>query len=194
MRQRRFLACAATLVGLLALPLTPPAYGAPDPGELRKLTKEAAKLNNLYRGSVQSLEDIQLRAKKAAASVTNLQGQLTEARQDVAQIAQTAYITGSLDNVQLFSLNLDPAKALGQAANMTYMANDRTAKVQQIQALIQKSDQAQKDAAAKVKDLRAEIAKMKSKRRDIERLLAKFGFQQPGGGENLTPRMIAVRA
>ncbi|NUR87611.1 MAG: hypothetical protein HOY71_26310, partial [Nonomuraea sp.] len=64
----------------------------------------------------------------------------------------------------------------------------------QIQALIQKSDQAQKGAAAKVKDLRAEIAKMKSKRRDIERLLAKFGFQQPGGGENLTPRMIAVRA
>ncbi|MFI6598073.1 coiled-coil domain-containing protein [Nonomuraea sp. NPDC050536] len=194
MRFGRFAICAATVFGLLALPVPPPAAADPDQAKLSRLTKEAARLNNLYRGQIQSLEETRLQAKKASDSAGDLQGQLDDARDDVSNIAQLAYITGSLDNVQLFGLDLDPYKALGQAANMTYMADERAGRVLHIQDLIQEAGQAKKDAAAKIKGLEQEIAKMKSKRREIERLLAKFGFQQPGGSEGLTPRMIAVRA
>ncbi|WP_214323284.1 coiled-coil domain-containing protein [Nonomuraea sediminis] len=194
MRFGRIAMCAATMFGLLALPFTPPAAADPDQAKLKQLTKEAARLNSLYRGQIQSLEETRFAAKKATDSAGNLQKQLDDARDDVSQIAQTAYITGSLDNVQLFGLEIDPTKALGQAANMTFMADERAGRVLHIQELIQEAGQAKKDSADKIKDLEQEIARMKSKRREIERLLAKFGFQQPGGSEGLTARMIAVRA
>ncbi|WP_345565407.1 hypothetical protein [Nonomuraea rosea] len=184
----------AVLAGLLGLPAPQPAAADPSPAELRKLTKQATKLNELYRGQIQSLEEIRIQAKKATDTSGGLQAQLKAAQADLARIAQTSYIVGPLDNVSLITPNDDPYKLLGQVSNMAYMAAERTQRVQNIQKLIEKSKNAKVDANDKIEKLRKEIKAMQAKRRDVERLLAKYGFQQPGGADGLTQRMITVRA
>ncbi|MFC4111387.1 coiled-coil domain-containing protein [Nonomuraea zeae] len=194
MRIWRSAVLVAVLAGLLALPAPQPALADPTPAELRKLTKQAARLNDLYRGQIQSLEEIRIQAKKATDTSGDLDAQLKAAQADVGRIAQTSYIVGPLDNIQLIAPSTDPYKLLGQAANMAFMAGERTQRVQNIQKLIEKSKTAKVEANDKIEKLRKEIKAMQAKRRDIERLLAKYGFQQPGGAEGLTPRMISVRA
>jgi hypothetical protein len=184
----------AVLAGLLGLPAPQPAAADPSPAELRKLTKQATKLNELYRGQIQSLEEIRIQAKRATDTSGGLQAQLKAAQADLARIAQTSYIVGPLDNVSLITPNDDPYKLLGQVSNMAYMAAERTQRVQNIQKLIEKSKNAKVDANDKIEKLRKEIKAMQAKRRDVERLLAKYGFQQPGGADGLTQRMITVRA
>ncbi|MFG1704700.1 coiled-coil domain-containing protein [Nonomuraea sp. M3C6] len=194
MRIWRIAVLVAVLAGLLGLPAPQPAAADPTPAELRKLTKDAARLNDLYRGQIQSLEEIRFQAKKATDTSGNLQAQLKAAQAEVGRIAQTAYMVGPLDNLQLLTPNVDPYMMLGQAANMTYMADERTQRVENIKKLIEKSKEAKVNANEKIEKMRKEIKTLQSKRREMERLLAKYGFQQPGGAEGLTPRMISVRA
>ncbi|MFI9592298.1 coiled-coil domain-containing protein [Nonomuraea sp. NPDC052265] len=194
MRIWRLAAVVVVLSGLLGLPLPRPASADPNIDELRRLTKQASRLNDLYRGQIQSLEEIRLQAKNATDTSGDLAARLAAAQADVADIARQTYINGPLDGVQLFGLNVDPAVALGQAANMSYIATERTERVQSIQKLIAKSKEAKLNANDKISKLKKEIRTLQGKRREIERLLAKYGFQQPGGAEGLTPRLIAVRA
>ncbi|MBF8186585.1 hypothetical protein ITP53_12690 [Nonomuraea sp. K274] len=194
MRIWRFALLAAVLVGLLGLQPPQPAAADPSPAELRKLTKQAAKLNDLYRGQIQSLEEVRIQAKKATDTSGDLQAQLEAAEAEVGRIAQTAYMAGPLDSFRLISPDVDPYKMLGQAASMNAMANERTERVKRVKKLIEKSKEAKVEANDKIEKLRKEIKTMQGKRREIERLLAKYGFQQPGGSEGLTPRMISVRA
>ncbi|MEV0346686.1 hypothetical protein AB0H88_13035 [Nonomuraea sp. NPDC050680] len=192
MKISRFALFAIVLVGLFAFPL--PVFADPNPAELRKLTKQASQLNELYRGQIQSLEEVRIQAKNATDNSGDLEARLARAKAEVSSIAQSTYIAGSLDGTQLFSLSGDPSIALGQAANMTYLANERVNKVKSIQTLIDKSAEAKRTVAEKISKLKKEIKTMQGKRRQIERLLAKYGFQQPGGSSGLTPRLIAVRA
>ncbi|MFI6499078.1 hypothetical protein [Nonomuraea typhae] len=193
MRIGRFAASAAALVALLVVPLPGAAVADPGgPAQLRKLTKQAAQLNKLYRGQIEFLEDARLLAKKATDSASGLRAQLDSARGEVAGIAQSTYMTGPLDGTQLFGIG-DPALLLGQAATLQYMSDERTSRVVRIQTLIKQADAAKKAADAKIKELEKKIKEMKGKRRDVERLLAKYGFQTPGGADGLTPRMVAVR-
>ncbi|MEV6153120.1 hypothetical protein AB0L53_22505 [Nonomuraea sp. NPDC052129] len=192
MKISRFALFAIVLVGLFAFPL--PVSAAPNPAELRKLTKQASQLNDLYRGQIQSLEEVRIQAKKATDNSGDLEARLASAKAEVTSIAQSTYIAGPLDGVQLIAPGVDPTVALGQAANMTYLANERISKVQSIQALIDKAAEAKRTAGEKIDKLKKEIKTMQGKRREIERLLAKYGFQQPGGSSGLTPRLIAVRA
>ncbi|WP_327089932.1 hypothetical protein OIE66_04765 [Nonomuraea sp. NBC_01738] len=194
MRITRFAGIAVVLAALLAVPLPPSASA--DPGsqaELRKLTKQAAQLNKLYRGQIQSLEEVRIQAKKATETADRLKSQLANARGDVAGIAATSYMTGPLDNIQLFTNPMEPYQLLGQAANLRYMADERTQRVVQIQTLIKKAAEAKKASDQKIKELQRELKTMQSKRRDVEKLLAKYGFQTPTGGEGLTQRMTSVK-
>lgn len=193
MKIGRFAGIAAVLAGLLALPLPPTASA--DPGsqaKLRKLTKEAAKLNDLYRGQIQSLEDLRLEIKKANATADRLRAQLATARSDVANIAQNSYMTGPLDGTQLF-LHMAPDTMLGQAANLRFMADERTNRVLRIQTLIKRANDAKKASDAKIKDMERELKTMQGRRREVEKLLAKYGFQTPSGGAGLTQRMINTK-
>ncbi|WP_219462245.1 coiled-coil domain-containing protein [Nonomuraea rhizosphaerae] len=192
MRISHFAVFVIVLTGLFVFPL--PASAAPNPTELRKLTKQASQLNELYRGQIQSLEEIRIQAKRATDNSSDLDAKLAAAKSEVTAIAQTTYMAGALDGTQIFSSGASPYMMLGQAANMTYLANERISKVRSIQSLIDKSKEAKLAANGKINKLKKEIKTLQSKRRDIERLLAKYGFQQPGGSEGLTPRMIAVRA
>ncbi|MEU8320045.1 hypothetical protein AB0C33_16935 [Nonomuraea sp. NPDC048881] len=194
MRIWRLAAVFVVLSGLLGLASPQPASADPNIDELRRLTKQASRLNDLYRGQIQSLEEIRIQAKNATDTSGDLAARLAAAQAGVAEIARQAYVNGPLDGMQLFGLSVDPAIALGQAANMSYMAAERTERVQSIQKLIAKSKEAKLNANDKIDKLKKEIRTLQGKRREIERLLAKYGFQQPGGAEGLTQRMITVRA
>ncbi|GGS75166.1 coiled-coil domain-containing protein [Nonomuraea spiralis] len=194
MRIWRLVTVVVVLAGLLGLPFPRPASADPNIDELRRLTKQASRLNDLYRGQIQSLEEIRVQAKNATDTSGDLAARLAAAKADVANIAQQTYITGPLDGVQLFTTDVDPIHALGQAANLTYMAGERTERVRSIQKLIEKSKEAKLNANDKISKMKKKIKELQGKRREIERLLAKYGFQQPGGAEGLTPRLIAVRA
>ncbi|MFB9623487.1 coiled-coil domain-containing protein [Nonomuraea helvata] len=194
MRIWRVAGLVAVLAGLLGLPGPSPAAADPSPADLRKLTKQAAQLEKRYRGQIQSLEEIKLQVKKATTTSGALQAQLKDAQAEVRRIAETAYMVGPVDTYQLIAPNVDPFALLGQAANMTYMADERAKRVENVQKLIDKSKEAKIAANDKVEKLRKEIKDLQDKQRDVEKLLAKFGFQQPGGSEGLTQRMISVRA
>ncbi|WP_327589278.1 hypothetical protein OHA25_21460 [Nonomuraea sp. NBC_00507] len=194
MRIWRFAVLVAVLSGLLGLHSPQPASADPSPAELRKLTKQAARLNELYRGQIQSLEEIRIQAKRATETSSGLQAKLAAARADVGRIAQTAYMIGPIDGIQLFGMTAEPHQVLGQAANMTYMATERTERVKSIQKLIEDSKEAKLNANDKIEKLKKEIKTLLGKRDDIQRLLNKYGFQQPGGADGLTPRMVQVRA
>ncbi|MER6506834.1 hypothetical protein ABT158_08475 [Nonomuraea sp. NPDC001636] len=194
MRIWRLAAVFVVLSGLLGLASPQPASADPNIDELRRLTKQASRLNDLYRGQIQSLEEIRIQAKNATDTSGDLAARLAAAQAGVAEIARQAYVNGPLDGMQLFGLSVDPAIALGQAANMSYMAAERTERVRSIQKLIAKSKEAKLNANDKIDKLKKEIKTLQGKRREIERLLAKYGFQQPGGAEGLTQRMITVRA
>ncbi|MEV0378615.1 hypothetical protein [Nonomuraea sp. NPDC050643] len=185
---------ATVLAGLLGLPAAEPALADPSPAELRKLTKQATQLSERYRGQIQVLEEIRVQAKKATDTSGNLEAQLRAAQAEVGRIAQSVYMVGPVDGMQLLAPSVDPYKLLGQAANMIYMADERTKRVESIQKLIDKSKEAKLNANEKIEKLRKEIKTMLSRRKEIERLLNKYGFQQPGGAEGLTPRLISVRA
>ncbi len=190
----RLAGLVAVLSGLLALPAPTPAAADPSPAELRRLTKQAARLNELYRGQIQSLEEIRIQAKRATDNSGHLQAQLRAAQDEVSRIAQTSYMVGPLDGMRLIAPQTEPYKMLGQAANLTYMAAERAQRVANIKKLIDKSNEAKLNANEKVEKLRKEIKTLQSKKDEIQKLLQKYGFQQPGGAEGLTPRMINVRA
>ncbi|WP_336206068.1 hypothetical protein [Nonomuraea sp. LPB2021202275-12-8] len=194
MKSGRMAAAAVVLAGLSAFPAPQAASADPSPTDLRKLTKQAAALNNRYRGQIQSLEEIRIQAKNAVDTSGSLDRQLAAARSDVAALASTAYIVGPLDGTQLFGLKVDPYKALGQAANMNYMAAERASRVTHVEKLIEDSKKAKLAANDKIKKLQKEIKTLQGKRREMDRLLAKYGFQQPGGADGLTQRMVSVRA
>jgi hypothetical protein len=185
---------AVVLAGLFAIPAPQAASADPSPTSLRKLTKQAAALNNRYRGQIQSLEEVRIQAKRAVSTSGSLTSRLAAARGELAELATTTYMLGPMDPTQLLSLGLDPHKALGNAANMNYMAIDRAARVAEVERLIRDSKKAKLAANDKIKKLQKEIRTLQGRRREMDRLLAKYGFQQPGGAGGLTQRLISVRA
>lgn len=194
MKTGRFALFVVLLAGLFVLPSPPAASADPSPAQLRKLTRDAARLNELYRGQIQSLEELRIQAKRALDNSDGLQKRLDAARAEVRTIAQTTYIAGPIDGMQLFSLKVEPHALLGQAANLGHMAEERIHKVKRVEKMIQDARQAKLAANDKIKKMEQEVKTLQGKRREMERLLAKYGFQQPGGAEGLTQRMISVRA
>ncbi|MFD0658543.1 coiled-coil domain-containing protein [Thermocatellispora tengchongensis] len=174
-------------------PASSAAAKPPPQNELDKLTKQAAALNKRYRGQVQSLEEVRVQAKKAADRAAMLKRRLATAEREVAAYAQQTYMGGSLDSAAIFAINGDPSSVLGPAATMSHLATERAQQLQRIQDLVASAKKAEKAAEDKIDNLKKEIATLKGKRRDIEKLLAKYGFQTPGGAEGLTQRMVSVR-
>ncbi|MFI0419327.1 coiled-coil domain-containing protein [Spongiactinospora sp. 9N601] len=188
----------ATVLTALILTTTFPGAGAavapkPKPqAELKKLTQQAASLNKRYRGQIQDLEEIRVQAKKANDRAGGLKRELARAEREVTEIAQTTYMGGSLDAVQLIGAG-DVSSVLGPAAMVSHLSSERARKLGRVQELIADSKKARQQADQKIDDLKKEIELLKRKRRSIERLLAKYGFQTPSGGDGLTARMVSIR-
>ncbi|MEV0586221.1 hypothetical protein [Nonomuraea sp. NPDC050310] len=192
MRTGRLAVSAVALLGLL-LTQSAPAEADPDQAKLRRLNQQATALTKQYRGEIQSLEEAKIQVKKANARAAALTRQLASAQGDVTLIAQSNYINGPIDSTKLLNYGGDPHSALGLAASMSYLANERAGRLARLRELIAEAKKAKAAASAKIGDLEKEIKAMQNKRRDIERLLAKYGFQQTIGTGGLTPRMTAVK-
>ncbi|MDF5753300.1 hypothetical protein [Spongiactinospora sp. TRM90649] len=195
---RRPAALTAVLVALL-LALAPAATTAarvaePKPqSDLKKLTAQAAALNKRYRGQIQDLEEVRVQAKKANDRAGGLRRRLADAEREVTTMAQTTYMGGTLDSARLLGAPNGTSSVLGPAAMMSYLASERARKLERVKELVADSKKARKEADKKISDLEDEIETLKRKRRSIEKLMAKYGFQTPGGSEGLTSRMTSVR-
>ncbi|GGO04516.1 hypothetical protein GCM10010116_08930 [Microbispora rosea subsp. aerata] len=192
--RRRWLGLAAVttvLFGTLTAPgVVPGAEAEPDQqAKLRKLTQEAARLQKEYRGQILSLEDAKRAAQKASVNVKKLRADLLRAQRQVVAFAQSSYMTGGVDATRLFSMSADPSSL----AMMTYLGTARAERLNSIKDLIAKQKKAARAADAEIDKLQAHIKELQSRRREVERLMAKFGFQTPDAGTGLTQRMISVR-
>ncbi|MBB2911401.1 hypothetical protein FHS43_002666 [Streptosporangium becharense] len=198
MRPARSAMLLAVVAGLLLSPAVagaaPLVAARPDPeAELKKLTLEAKKLNERYRGQVQSLEETRVQASKATTNAKGLKRALTEAEKEIVRFAQTSYMSGPLDNGGLLGFQGDGAIALSQAATMSYLASQRAVQLDRIKDLVKRAKTAEETADAKIVKLKQDIADLKRQRVRIEKLLAKYGFQTPSGSGGLTPRTVTMR-
>ncbi|GAA1266151.1 hypothetical protein GCM10009677_17940 [Sphaerisporangium rubeum] len=195
MRPGRMAALVAGLLGLFSLFAVPAAGAEPSPqSRLNRLTKQAADLQKAYRGQIQSLEDAQEAAKKARRKVGDLRAELADAEQEMGQFYRNSYMSGTVDGPRVFSYTGDPDAILGQVATVTYFAEEKNQRIKRISTLIKESKEARKEVEAKIADLRDEIKSLQAKKKDVEALLRKFGFQSPGSSTGLTGRMVAIRA
>ncbi|MEO3808600.1 hypothetical protein ABGB17_06330 [Sphaerisporangium sp. B11E5] len=189
------MAALAGLLGLFSVFAVPAAGAEPSPQtRLNRLTKQAADLQKAYRGQIQSLEDAKEAAKKAGRKVSDLRADLAEAQQEIAQFYSNSYMSGAVDGPRVFTYSGDPDAILGQVATVTYLAEEKNQRIKRIGTLIKDSKEAKKEADAKIADLRDEIKDLQNKKKDVEALLRKFGFQTPGSSTGLTARMVAIRA
>ncbi|MEW9533479.1 coiled-coil domain-containing protein [Microbispora sp. NPDC049125] len=193
MRSGRLVGLAVVTAALLGALGVPGASGvAADPDQqakLRNLTKQAADLAKAYRGEILSLEDAQKAASKASRKVGRLKTDLRSAERRVAEFAQASYMGVGLDGPQLFTTTGD----LGTLSTSAYLSSARSEQLINVRWLVDQQKKAAKDADAEIDKLQKHIKDLQAKRRDVERRMAKFGFQTPDAGSGLTSRMVTVR-
>ncbi|WP_061300587.1 coiled-coil domain-containing protein [Herbidospora cretacea] len=186
---RRSLACLL-VSGLLLVLCVSPSEAEPDQqAKLNKLTKQAAALAKAYRGEIATLDDTRKAAERADAKVKKLKRDLGAAERRAIQFAQTTYMGGGVDAVSIFTMAADPA----QAATLAWLSSEKVERLGNVRRLIDRQKQAAKEADQKIADLEKDIKELKGKQADVEKLLAKFGFQTPDAGTGLTARMVSIR-
>ena len=97
------------------------------------------------------------------------------------------------DPALTLSTDGDPQQVLGRSAIIEYLAQQRDARVQELQRLTVAGKQAEQAAQAKVAGLRQMVATLAGQQQRVKRLLAQFHPQSPTIGDNITPRMREVR-
>lgn len=210
-RPRRGRRAAVAIVAFTtALPLigtatpsaaSPPASAASvlyaDPGDsskFAKLNRQIEKLDKEYGGDLAKLKDAQYAAKKALDKSKVLQSDLIEARNLVAQLAATQYMTGGEDPTVTFLADANPGELLSNATLVSHLAQNKAAKVAQIQKLVDNQLQARKKAQEKMQELKAEIKDLLSRKKRIKKLVKKYKPESPSiGMGGVTPRMLKVK-
>jgi hypothetical protein len=190
-KRGRVRALAVVLAGLTAFAGAPGAQAEPDrQAKLNQLTKRAAALTKAYRGEIQSLEEAKRAVRRAEARAKSLKTRVAAAQRALTQFAQTSYMNGGVDPGELLAFGDGD---LGQAATLSYLAAERAERLNRLKEMMAEAKKAEKAADEKVEELRKNIEELQRKRREVEKLLARFGFQKPDAGTGLTPRMINVR-
>jgi hypothetical protein len=132
-------------------------------------------------------------AEAAAARVLLLDRQLAAAHRQLARLAAASYMGDAADPALTLSTDGDPQQVLGRSAIIEYLAQQRDARVQELQRLTVAGKQAEQAAQAKVAGLRQMVATLAGQQQRVKRLLAQFHPQSPTIGDNITPRMREVR-
>ncbi|MFA1551537.1 coiled-coil domain-containing protein [Actinomadura chokoriensis] len=190
-----------------ALPLiaaaTPSASAAPpaalpmDPGDsakFAKLNRQIEQLDKEYGGDLAKLKDAQFAAQKALSKSNDLQKDLVEARNLVAQLAASQYMTGGEDPTVTFLADADPSDLLSNATLVSHLAQNKAAKVAQIQKLVTDQLEARKKAQQKMTELKKEIRDLKARKAQIQTLVKKYKPESPSiGMGGVTPRMLKVK-
>ncbi|MGP4026456.1 coiled-coil domain-containing protein [Actinomadura sp. 3N407] len=200
-------AAVALVVFATALPLlgtaTPSAGAAApasvpyDPGDsakFRKLNRQIDQLEKEYGGDLAKLKDAQYAAKKAHDKSKVLEKDLVEARGVVAQLAATQYMMNGEDPTVTFLAAADPSELLSNASLVSHIAQNKAAKVEQIQKLVNDQVKARKKAEEKMTQLKAEIKDLKSRQAKIKALVKRYKPESPSiGMGGVTPRMLKVK-
>jgi len=166
---------------------------ADAPTPLAQLEARAAELSRQYRGRLEVLTGAETAAEAAAARVLLLDRQLAAAHRQLARLAAASYMGDAADPALTLSTDGDPQQVLGRSAIIEYLAQQRDARVQELQRLTVAGKQAEQAAQAKVAGLRQMVATLAGQQQRVKRLLAQFHPQSPTIGDNITPRMREVR-
>ncbi|WP_433475972.1 coiled-coil domain-containing protein [Spirillospora sp. CA-142024] len=207
-RRRGGRRAAAALVAVAAvLPLigaaTPSAVAAPpaslpldpgDSGKFAKLNRQIEQLDKEFGGDLAKLKDAKYAAEKALDKSNDLQRDLQEARSLVAQLAANQYMMNGEDPTVTFLSDADPSELLSNATLVNHLAQNKAAKVAQIQKLVQDQLQARKQAQQKMAELNKEIKDLKRRKAQIQTLVKKYKPESPSVGMGgVTPRMLKVK-
>jgi hypothetical protein len=173
-----------------ATPVAPAGHPAQ---ELARLEARAARLAEKYRGELVVLTDAERAARTTVASVTRLRHQLASARQQVARIAAASYMGGIQDPALALLGGGDPQQVISEASTLQYLGQQRTAQEQALSRLVTAEQQAVQATQAKIADLRRLVTAVSGQRRRVAALIARFQPESPVIGDNITPRMSAVK-
>jgi hypothetical protein len=188
-------AFAAGVVPLTASgTVTAHAVAPGDTAKMRQLNKQISKLDKAYGGDLAKLKDAEYDAKKALAKARRLNVDLAAARGLVAQLAASQYMTGGADpSVSVLAAD-DPSSALSGMSLASHVASNQSAKVQQIQKLVNDQQKARREAEQKIKDLEKEIADLNKQRARIRQLIKKYKPESPSVGlGGVTARMLKAK-
>ena len=166
---------------------------ADSPTPLDQLEARVAKLSRQYRGQLEILTGAETAAEAAAARVLQVDRQLAAAHRQLARLAAVSYMGDAADPALSLSAGGDPRQVLNRSAIIEYLAQQRDARVHQLQQLTVAARRAQQIAQAKVAGLRHLVAALVGQQQRIKRLLAQYQPQSPVIGDNITPRMREVR-
>src|ERR687896_381645 len=199
----RFCSVLAAVATAAAVMLTPSSAGAApartaipqSPADTYdKLTAQIGKLEKQYGGELAKLRDAQYGLKRAFSKADRLEAELKGARELVAQMAASRYMNGGIEPEVAILAAGDPSGVIDGAALATHLSQAKAERVRQVQALVNRQEEASKTAKEKVAAFKSSIAKLQSQRVRVKRLLAKFRpSSQVIGASGLTARMVRVR-
>ncbi|MFI0366374.1 coiled-coil domain-containing protein [Actinomadura sp. 1N219] len=172
------------------------AYAA-DPGDSKKfaqLNRQIEKLDKEYGGDLAKLKDVQYAAEKSLKKAKDLQQDLIEARNLVAQLAATQYMMNGEDPTVTFVTDASPSDLLSNASLVSHLSQNKAAKVAQIQKLVNDQLQARKQAQAKMAELKKEIKDLLGRKAKIKALVKQYKPESPSiGMGGITARMLKAK-
>jgi hypothetical protein len=209
--RKRRLAAAAAIAGV-AISLLVPSAGsaAPDagavpgasaaqlaaagsPGELAALEARVARLTRQYRGQLNTLIDAEDTARTATAAAARLGRRLLPLQREVARLAAASYMGVMQSPTGVVLGGGDTQRILQEVATLQYLTRQQGTRQQALLRMLAAEQRAGQAARAKIADLGRLLAKLAGQRRRVDALLARFQPQSPVIGDNITPRMRAVK-
>ncbi|GII67194.1 hypothetical protein Skr01_72790 [Sphaerisporangium krabiense] len=202
-----------TTAGLLLGTAT--AGAAPKPSEkqlkaqLESLGKQVDKLIGQYNAKRVAAAEAKTAEKAARSRLKASEKGLQAAQAQVGDLAQLQYQAGNLGMAgQLLS------PGYGGAALLTQLRDEQEAKIARFAAVRDERKKASDDAALLTERLRADMAEVKDRREEAEKLIdqitdkldtlvptapgkranGSWAPELPAGGDNITPRMRLIRA
>jgi hypothetical protein len=166
---------------------------ASAPTPLDQLEARVAELSRQYRGQLEMLTGAETAAEAATARVQLLNRQLAAAHRELARLAAASYMGGGSDPALTLTTDGDPQQVLGRSSIIEYLAQQRDARVRELQQLTAAGKHAEQAAQAKVAGLHQLVEALVGQQQRVKRLLAQFRPQSPTIGDNITPRMREVR-
>jgi hypothetical protein len=187
---------ATTLIAPQAVAAPPVSRGAivVASGDLDKLNKQISALEKKYGGDMALLRDTQQSAQEALTKSASLGKDLATARSTVAQLAAAQYMGTPLDTSVTVLAAGDPTRLLDTASIASHVARDKSARVAQIQTLINQQNAAARDAQNKIATLKKQLSDMEAQKSRLQQLIKKFKPNSPVvGNTHLTQRLISAR-
>jgi hypothetical protein len=209
--RRRWPATTAAIAGIVISLLVPSAgKAAPDaratlrapavrllpadsPNTAAALEARAARLALQYRGQLNLLTDAADAARAATAAAARLGRRLTRAQRVVARLAAASYMGVMQSPMGVVLGGGNTQQILQEVATLEYLTQQQGARAQGLARLVAAEQRAEQAARIRIADLSRLLATMMRQRRRVDALLAKFQSQSPVIGDNITPRMLAVK-